>query len=785
MKIKNILSIVAILFFININAYSQSVEDEFTIGEEGYTLYYYVTSVEPNEVEVYNDNFEGEDLIIPNVVTYEGIDYNVTSIGEEAFMNIESIVSLVIPENIRQIGTSAFNGCTNLENITINSTQITTIPGYCFNGCSISSISLPNSITTIGDYAFNETNLTKITLPNSITTIGDYAFNETNLTEITLPNSITTIGDHAFNKTNLTEITLPSSTTNIDKYAFSNTKLSVIILPNSVTTIGDYAFSNNTNLTEITLSSSIESIGASTFFKCKKLETIRCNSITPPELGSNALGNTTGANKINANLKIYVPATSTIDYINAEDWSSYKDRIVGAPTFVTDGYWNDASNWSPEGVPSNEENVYINAAATIASSDIITVNSFGICDNGSLTIEEGGQLIHQSGSGIVTVKKNIDAYVIGNDDYLESGWYTISSPFTNDSISGSITSGNYELYRYDETEYEWENHKNTENDFNTLESGRGYIYASDEDKELTISGELNTKDKTYHLTAEGELLTGFHLVGNPFMHNITKGVNGNLYNADLATGYYTLTNNGGWVAKSDDEPIAPTQGLLIKTSTGGTLTINKNAVGRNTRSASNESIAFNVRNTKYRDVAHVTFNNGISLDKIKHRNSKIPMIYIPVNNTKYAIAVMNNDTNEFPVAFEAMTMGEYTISISANKNRYSEITLVDIKENRTIDLLKEEYTFFATTNEDPERFIVKISPRNDAVIYANSNNITIDNIKGNGYIQVYDITGKVVTSLNSQSAIYQISAESMTNGVYIVRLIDDNGTKVQKIMLNH
>lgn len=723
MKIKNIFLIITILLFANFNAFSQSIDDEFTIGEEGNSLYYYVTSVNPNEVAIYNDSFEGEELIIPNIVTYEGIEYNVTSIGGSAFEENTYIISLVIPENIKQIYPNAFSSCVNLETVTIKSTKISIIPTGCFDGCTkLHSISLPNTITEIGASAFN---------------------NNKSLTEISLPNTITRIGASAFN--------------------------------------------NNTSLTEISLPNTITEIGENAFFKCKKLVTIRCNSITPPTLGSTAFGATSGpsSNKINADLRIYVPATSTGDYLNAEGWSSYEKIIVGAPTFVTDGYWNEASNWSPEVVPSNEENVYINAAATIVSSDIITVNSFGICDNGSILIKEGGQLIHKTGSGTVTIEKSIKAYEIGYDNYLESGWYTISSPFSNFTIPDSMTSGNYELYRYDETKYEWENHKNTENDFNTLESGRGYIYASDIDKELTISGELNTEDKTYHLTAEGELLTGFHLVGNPFMHNITKGVNGNIYNADLATGYYTLTNNGGWVAKSDDEPIAPTQGLLIKTSTEGTLTINKNAVGRNTRSASNESIAFNVRNAKYRDVAHVTFNNGISLDKIKHRNSKIPMIYIPVNNTKYAIAVMNNDTNEFPVAFEAMTMGEYTISISANKNRYSEITLVDIKENRTIDLLKEEYTFFATTNEDPERFIVKISPRNDAVIYANSNNITIDNIKGNGNIQVYDITGKVVTSHDTQSAIYQISAESMTSGVYIVRLIDDNGTKVQKIMLNH
>ena len=295
MKIKNIFLIITILLFANFNAFSQSIDDEFTIGEEGNSLYYYVTSVNPNEVAIYNDSFEGEELIIPNIVTYEGIEYNVTSIGGSAFEENTYIISLVIPENIKQIYPNAFYSCVNLETVTIKSTKISIIPSGCFDGCTkLHSISLPNTITEIGASAFN---------------------NNKSLTEISLPNTITKIGASAFN--------------------------------------------NNTSLTEISLPNTITEIGENAFFKCKNIVTIRCNSITPPTLGSTAFGATSGpsSNKINANLKIYVPATSTEDYKKAASWSNYYNRIVGVPTFITDGNWTDPNNWSPEGVPASDESV--------------------------------------------------------------------------------------------------------------------------------------------------------------------------------------------------------------------------------------------------------------------------------------------------------------------------------------------------------------------------------------------------------------------------------------------
>ena len=64
------------------------------------------------------------------------------------------------------------------------------------------------------------------------------------------------------------------------------------------------------------------------------------------------------------NLKIYVPASSYDEYINAQNWSYYEDYIVALPTFVEDGSLNDGDNWMPSGVPASNEDVFINVSGT-------------------------------------------------------------------------------------------------------------------------------------------------------------------------------------------------------------------------------------------------------------------------------------------------------------------------------------------------------------------------------------------------------------------------------------
>ena len=81
------------------------------------------------------------------------------------------------------------------------SNSVTTIGEHAFSDCdSLTSINIPNSVTTIGEGAFQGCNsLTSINIPNSVTTIGNGAFAWCHfLTNINIPNSATTIEDGAF-----------------------------------------------------------------------------------------------------------------------------------------------------------------------------------------------------------------------------------------------------------------------------------------------------------------------------------------------------------------------------------------------------------------------------------------------------------------------------------------------------------------------------------------------------------------------------------------------------------
>ena len=147
--------------------------------------------------------------------------------------------SVVIPNTIKDIGNSAFEGCTRLT-----------------------SVKMPNSVTSIGYYAFyNCTGLTNITLPDSMTHIHPRAFGGcTALESIKIPDSVTSIGNGVFyDCRSLTSVTIGNSVTSIDSSAFWGCRgLTSITIPESVTSIGSYIFENCKNLKDITFKGTTE-----------------------------------------------------------------------------------------------------------------------------------------------------------------------------------------------------------------------------------------------------------------------------------------------------------------------------------------------------------------------------------------------------------------------------------------------------------------------------------------------------------------------------------------------
>ena len=108
------------------------------------------------------------DIVIPSSFDYEGENYTVTSIGENAFSFCSSLTSITIPNSVIIIKRAAFLGCSSLTSITIPN-AVTSIKQIAFASCSrLATITIPNSVTDIGEFAFNYcSNLKSIYLRNS------------------------------------------------------------------------------------------------------------------------------------------------------------------------------------------------------------------------------------------------------------------------------------------------------------------------------------------------------------------------------------------------------------------------------------------------------------------------------------------------------------------------------------------------------------------------------------------------------------------------------------------
>ena len=218
-------------------------------------------------------------------VTYNSINYSVTSIGDAAFTNCSSLTSVTIPSGLTSIGNYAFYGCSGLTSVTIPN-GLTSIGHHAFYGCSgLTSVTIPSSVTSMGNYAFYGcSGLTSVTIPSRVTSIGNYAFQScSGLTSVTIQSGVTSIGDCAFEGcTGLTSVNIPNSVTSINPYAFRGCSgLTSVTIPSSVTSIGNYAFQGCSGLTSVTIQSGVTSIGNAAFWACDSLTSVTIpNSVT-------------------------------------------------------------------------------------------------------------------------------------------------------------------------------------------------------------------------------------------------------------------------------------------------------------------------------------------------------------------------------------------------------------------------------------------------------------------------------------------------------------------------
>lgn len=287
-------------------------------------------------------------LIIPD---------DVTEIGGSAFYGT-LIGSVAFPPRLNRIGGSAFEACTSLTG-TLTLPETLTYIGYCaFMSCSFTGeLHLPNSLDYIGGNAFREAGffVGGLRIPDKITELHGWTFACSNFNDKPFRNgtlnlnNVTKYGESEFlNCAFIGELIIPEGTGEIphcffQSYGGGNANLTHVVLPNSLRRIGEKAFYGQRKMCEkivfpeglvfigksafavcsqipsIELPSTIQTIAQSAFNGCYNISNIICDAMEPPSVMKDAFD---GVAK--DNFTVEVPAQSVTRYKTESGWSDFR-----------------------------------------------------------------------------------------------------------------------------------------------------------------------------------------------------------------------------------------------------------------------------------------------------------------------------------------------------------------------------------------------------------------------------------------------------------------------------
>ena len=375
--------------------------------------------------------------------------------------------------------------------------------------------------------------------------------------------------------------------------------------------------------------------------------------------------------------------------------------------------------------------------------------------------------------------KDIIGY--GTDHAVKNGWYLIASPVANDitpSADNGFITDYYDLYRFDQTaQLEWENHEVHGFD---IESGRGYLYASSANTTLVFAGTPYSGDGVVPLVYNANVdYKGINLVGNPFATAAT-----------ISLPYYKMNNDHtALTAKIEDGgPIAAMEGVFVYAYDETTQQSIPSVTFTASRSRGNSNASVNIdvmHNGANIDNAIVRFDEGRQLPKYQlFKNST--KLYITKNGKDYAI-VNSEAQGEMPVNFKAEENGTYTLSINTENVEMNYLHLVDNMTGMDVDLLQTpSYTFDATTNDYTSRFRLvfsanDVNEQNAETFAFFSNGNWVVNNEGEATLQVIDVNGRIVSNETINGTV--ATSINATPGVYMLRLVNGNEVKTQKIVV--
>ena len=709
----------------------------------------------------------------------------------QAFNECKYLKSVVLPDNIQNLGFETFARCSNLENVEFKKCKA--IGDHAFESSSIKQLTLPAGLESIGENAFKDcASLASITLSDGLKEIKMQAFeNCRSLKSIAIPNGVETIEPRTFAECkSLKSISLPPSLKRIEGTGILHCdSLESISLP-GITYIGGSAFDGCFGLKEIKLPSTLEKIEAWAF-NATGIEKVYAYTVLPININQNAFWNY-------GSTALYVPTQSVDNYYLNTQWSQFKEiHEFNEPYkyFYLDKEFT-LEDKRFDGTPDID----------IKEDGGLKVDGKDNQEAGDVTIKGDGD---KGNSGTLITDGNLNAKKMRFDiSVSDNKWYFFSFPF-DIKLSDTKAPGEYKWKMYDgsiradQGSGGWVNLPDNEE---WLKQGKGYIFQTNKAGTLTLKV---TKEKFGQLDANNIMKeldvfpsgnnfdASWNFIGNP--QTSYYNVNDLGYEAPI-----TVWNGNSYEAVrpgDDDYTLHPFQAFFVQkptasstiefkaedrlTKTGSEIRAQETKARRLARGfvPSRMIINLNVSDGSLSDKTRVVFNDKKSrnyemdCDAAKFMTlTQAPQLYsVEGKGTKFAI-------NERPMGsvqlgFTAKKSGTFTISAVRMDQP---MLLKDNVAGITIDLTNGDYEFTSEAGTFNKRFlltpnssvtsIADVVKKTGVNILPTEEGIQINGCNGKN-VDVYNLNGAQVASSNSDGML-RLSA-----GVYIVK-VNGMSTKV-------
>lgn len=271
----------------------------------------------PAQLKTIGEKAFYERPLVGRLVLPESLD----SIYSEAFYK-NFLTEVIIPANVKYMGNYAFNDNDRLTNVTLGS-GLTEISSSCFNSCGVLAVVKGGeNVKTIGTGAFNYCSELRSVSDLAPVTVGSSAFYYCKKLENFNFSNAKTLKSEAYRECNtLTDVDLTTVETIENRCFISCTGLKKVVLGNNISKINEYTFSDCNALEELHIGSSVSNLDSRCFYtSSSSLKKVYVTAPAPPSVYNNTsyypFYSTSG-------VTLYVPEYAMVSYKLDNYWSKF------------------------------------------------------------------------------------------------------------------------------------------------------------------------------------------------------------------------------------------------------------------------------------------------------------------------------------------------------------------------------------------------------------------------------------------------------------------------------